>query len=108
MNPYLAVDLLIHCTYTACICPVVSDGMMQFLSSSKLCDLLVTRSLVDVEPCVKASAILSLSSIMTTPLLAKLFMQQRSDHFVSMYVSYTTECEIVFQYIILLQKPIDN
>ena len=60
--------------------------MIQFLSSSKLCELLVTHGLMDVEPCVKASAILSLSSIVINPLLAKVFMQQRSDHFVSMYV----------------------
>lgn len=57
--------------------------MVQFLSSSKLCDLLVTHGLIDVEPCVKASAILSLSSVVTTPQLAQMFMQQRNDHFVS-------------------------
>lgn len=57
--------------------------MVQFLSSSKLCDLLVTHGLIDVEPCVKASAILSLSSVVTTPQLAQVFMQQRNDHFVS-------------------------
>ena len=63
----------------------VSDGMVQFLCSSKLCDLVVTRGLIDVELCVKASAILSLSYILTTPQIAKPFMQQRSDHFVSKY-----------------------
>lgn len=63
---------------------IVSDGMIPFLSSSKLCEVLVTHGLVDVEPCVKASAILSLSAVVTNPPLAKVFMQQRSDHFVSM------------------------
>lgn len=76
-----------HCMYNksyTCI-STVSDGMVQFLCSSKLCDLVVTRGLTDVEPCVKASAILSLSYILTTPQMAKPFMQQRSDHFVSKY-----------------------
>ena len=61
--------------------------MIQFLSSSKLCEVLVTHGLVDVEPCVKASAILSLSSVVTNPPLAKVFMQQRSDQFVSMRIT---------------------
>ena len=60
--------------------------MIQFLSNNKLCDLLVSHGLMDVEPCVKASAILSLSSVVTTPPLAKVFMQHRSDHFVSISV----------------------
>jgi len=60
--------------------------MVQFICSNKLCDLLVTRSLMDVEPCVQASAILSLSSVVTTPQLAETFMQHRNDHFVSMYI----------------------
>ena len=75
----------LYCTHI-CIIFLVTDGMIQFLSSSKLCELLVTHGLMDVEPCVKASAILSLSSIVTNPPLAKVFMQQRSDHFVSMCV----------------------
>ena len=82
-----SVELTTFCVFT-CICNIflVSDGMIEFLCSSKLCELLVTCGLMDVEPCVKASAILSLSSVVTSPPLAKVFMQQRSDHFVSMYV----------------------
>ena len=74
--------------YTSAFSITVSDGMIQFLSSSKLCEVLVTHGLVDVEPCVKASAILSLSSVVTNAPLAKVFMQQRSDNFVSMHTVY--------------------
>ena len=71
--------------------PIVSDKMVQFLSRSKLCDLLVTRGLIDVEPCVKASAILSLAYVVTTPQMAKPFMEQRNDQFVSICLSVFLE-----------------
>ena len=63
--------------------------MIQFFSRSKLCELLVTSGLIDVEPCVKASAIVSLSSVLTTPPLSKMFMQQRNDCFVSNIMEVT-------------------
>ena len=77
-----------------CVSLLVSDGMIRFFSHSKLCELLVTSGLIDVEPCVKASAILSLSSVLTTPPMAKVLMQQRNDHFVSIYALQCGSCPV--------------
>jgi len=62
---------------------LVSDAVIQFLTDYKLCELLVARGLVDEESCVKASAMLALSSVMTTPQLVEKFSQQQTSQLVS-------------------------
>ena len=62
---------------------LVTDEVVQFLTTNKLCDLLVTRGLADDESCVKASAMLALSSVMTTPQLAEKHSQQHTSQLVS-------------------------